>query len=104
MEVGPLVVAGGGGAEAFQAVVGSLDGVAFLVALAVESGGSTAAGAAVEPVSALVTPLGDGVGDPAASQVAAVVPGRVSLVGQDMLRPGARPPDSEAGDGYLLQY
>lgn len=42
---------------------GAFDGVAFLVTLAVEAGGTAAAGAAVVPVPLLVEAFGDGVGD-----------------------------------------
>ena len=41
---------------------------------------------------------------PRRPQVAAVLPGRVGLVRQDIVGPGARPPDSGAGHGDLLQH
>lgn len=100
MGAGPFLVACGGGAKA--AVDGTFDGVAFLVVLAVESGGPTAAGTAVMAVSALVEPFGDGVRYAASAQVAADFAGRVGLVGQDMGGAGARLADSDAGHRYLL--
>lgn len=104
VDVGAFLVAGGDGAEAFEAVDGALDGVAFLVALAVEAGGPTASGTSVLAVSLLVETFGDGMPDSASSQVATVRPGRVGLVRQDMIGPGARPADSGSGHRDLLQH
>ncbi|MFF3395063.1 recombinase family protein [Streptomyces sp. NPDC002669] len=49
--------------EAFEAVGGAFDGVAFLVALAVETGGPAASGTPALPMSLLVETFGDGVPD-----------------------------------------
>jgi hypothetical protein len=100
---GPFLVACGDGAEGFQAVDGTLDGVAFLVELSVEPGGPTAAGTAVLAVPGVVEPFGDDVRYAASSQVAAIPAGRAGLVGQDLVRSGARPADSGAGHRHLLQ-
>lgn len=54
-------------------------------------------------MSLLVEAFGDGVADSASSQVAAVLPGCVGLVGQDMVGPGTGPSDSDTGHGDLLQ-
>ncbi len=104
VNVGAFLVAGGDGAEAFEAVDGAFDGVALLVALAVEDGGSTASGTSVLAVSLLVETFGDGVRDAASSQVAAVHPGRVCLVRQDTIGSGARSPGSGSGHRDLLQH
>lgn len=104
VDVGAFVVAGGDGTEAFEAVDGAFDGVAFLVALAVESGGPTASGSSVLAVSLLVEALGDVMRDCASSQVAAVLPGRVRLVRQYAVGPGAGPSGSGAGNGDLFQH
>ena len=104
VDVGAFLVAGRDGAEAFEAVDGAFDGVAFLVALAVETGGSPASGTSAPSMSLLVETFGDGVPDSASSQVAAVRPGRVGLVRQDTVGPGARPSDSGSGHGDLLQH
>jgi hypothetical protein len=93
--VGAFVVACGDGAEALQPVDGTFDGVAFLVAFAVESGGPSAAGTSVLPVSLLVETLRDGVWDSASSQVAAVSSGGVGLVRQDAVGPVSRSSDSD---------
>lgn len=79
--VGAFLVAGGDRAEVLQPVDGAFDGVAFLVALAVDAGGPTTSGASIAPVSLLVESFRDGVLDSASSQVAAVSPGRVGLIG-----------------------
>jgi hypothetical protein len=79
VDVGAFLVAGSNGAEAFESVDGAFDCVAFLVALAVEPGGSATSRASVLPVSLLVETFGDGVSDSASSQVTAIVPGRVGL-------------------------
>jgi hypothetical protein len=55
-------------------------------------------------MSLLVETFGDGVPDSASPQVAAVPPGRVGLVCQDVVGPGARPADSGSGNGDLLQH
>ena len=55
-------------------------------------------------MSLLVETFGDGVPDSASSQVAAVLPGRVGLVRQDMVGSRAGPSDSGAGHGDLLQH
>jgi hypothetical protein len=81
-----------------------LDGVAFLVALAVEAGWPAASGTSILPVPLLVETFGDGVPDSALSQVAAVLPGGVGLVRQDMTGPGAGSSDSDAGHEDLLQH
>lgn len=84
--------------------MGAFDGVALLVALAVEPGGSAASGASVLAVSLLVEAFRDGVPDTVSSQVTSVLPGRVGLVRQDVIGPGARPADSGAGHGDLLKH
>ena len=55
-------------------------------------------------MSLLVESLGNRVPDAASSQVAAVHPGRVGPVRQDMIGPGARPADSGSGHRDLLQH
>lgn len=102
--MGAFLVAGGDGPEALEAVDGAFDGVAFLVALAVEAGRSTASGTSVLAVSLLVEAFGDRVRDAASSQVAAVSARRVRLVRQDLVRSGSRPADSGSGHRYLLQH
>lgn len=54
-------------------------------------------------MSALVQPFRNGVWNAASSQVTAVVPGCVGLVGQDVVRPSAWPPDPDARHGNLVQ-
>lgn len=55
-------------------------------------------------MSLLVETFGDGVPDSASSQVAAVLPGRVGLVRQDMVGPGAWPADSGSRHQNLFQH
>lgn len=54
-------------------------------------------------MSLLVEAFGDRVRDAASSQVAAVSAGRVGLVRQDTVGPGARPADSSSGHRDLVQ-
>lgn len=104
VDVGAFLVACGDGAEALESVDGAFDGVALLVLLAVESGGPAASGSSVLSVPLLVETLGDGVPDSASSQVASVAAGRVGLVGQNVVGPGAGPSHSGSGHGDLLQH
>ena len=63
----------------------------------------TALGTAVASVSASVESFGDGVQYAASPQVAAVLPGCVGLVGQDMAGCAARSAHAEAGHRHPLQ-
>ncbi|MFJ4574883.1 hypothetical protein ACIP4W_26350 [Streptomyces sp. NPDC088846] len=54
VDIGAFLIAGGDGAEAFEAVDGAFYGVAFLVALAVETSGPTASGTSVLAMILLV--------------------------------------------------
>ena len=71
---GEFVLAGGGGAVAFEAVDAAFDGMMLLADFAV-GGGRPAAGAAlVLAVADLIGFFRDGAGDAAAAQVTAVSP------------------------------
>lgn len=71
-------------------VEAALDDVAPLVALLVESGWPAAAAATTAAVRLLVRPFRDGVCDTAFPQVVAYISAAVSLVTQEMIRPGSR--------------
>ncbi|WP_455771141.1 hypothetical protein [Streptomyces hirsutus] len=77
--------------EALEAVEAALNGVASSVDLPVESWWSTAATAAVVPVTPLVDILRDGVCDAAFTQVGAEASGAVGLVRDDLIRPAVWP-------------
>jgi hypothetical protein len=104
VDLGTFLVAGGDGPEVLEAVDGTFDGVAFLVAFAFEAAWPAASGTSILPVPLLVETFEDGVTDSALSQVAAVLPGGVGLVRQDMTGPGAGSSDSDAGHEDLLQH
>ncbi len=87
----------------FEAVDAALDSVALFVVVFVECRGPAATGAELFAVADLVGLLGDRAPDPAFTQVGAVGPGAVCLVGTDSGGSGARPARAGPGDMDLLQ-
>ncbi len=88
---GEFVVAGGDGPVAFEPVDAAFDGVPLFVDLRVEGGWPAAVVAPVLAVLKAVSLLGDGGGDAASAQVAAVGARPVGLVAQDPVWAGAGP-------------
>lgn len=87
--LGRLVVAGGDAAPGFQLVDQPLDGVPFLVQVAVVADGPATAGPLPLAVGGLVDLLRDDGLDAASAQVGSVAAGRIRLVARDSVGPSA---------------
>lgn len=100
---GELVVSRGHCSMTLEAIDPALDRVARAVVLAVELRRTPTPGTELLAVADLVLLLRDGAADAASSQVGAVLPGAVCLVGTHFVGPFARTPQALAGHADTLQ-